>query len=343
MGQLILRTSVVAGGAIVDGTSYNVTGPAVAVPTTVEGLGFKNGIIDSGTPGNVFTRANWSRGFPGECDWRWSTTRTLSRTRALRFDPAGLNSSPDNGRGTYTFDHGASGLTQEYFSCNYYWTMTNACQWKLRRGNYIDDVVDGQDPSWYTSCNTQSGFNIFLNVFNQNVVGNPIQDASAGVWPNGTWFRCQIFFTVNSPAGTANGTWRLVVTRISDGAVIQDYTFSGINFKGNAPAVGIFRYSVMQNYLGNSLVASHDHGNCIIDMDDIYLSSVASGTGAFVRAELCNNATFASATKTSGPCKINSIGGTTWNVEANQGPNSISDYTHWALFNAANTPTMVAV
>lgn len=340
---------------MVDGDTISRTGPASTLPTTIEWLGGLGGVIDSGTNGVHFTRTNWSQLYASLSDWNWSTSRTLSRSKSLLFDAQATG----DGRGTYFFDHGASGISEEYFSCNYYWEVPSAIisgggglQWKIRRGHFDVDVVDAQDPSWYTSSN-RGGVALFLAVFNQDATHTPDTIvpgyhflAGGPRPPENTWMRVETWTKVNSPAGTANGTWRLKITNLSTGATVCDETFTGLNFVGNSPAVSNLRYCVMQNFLGNSTIGGPDHGDAKIWMDDVYIASVASGSNAFVHAELCNNSVYASSTIRRA-CKVNSIAGTDWSVTLN-GPLSVfgvSDLTglYLALFDSSNTPTMRAV
>lgn len=329
----------VGGGSLADGATVVVTGPSATLPSS-EWLGGKDGVIESGTPDTLFSRSGWSDGFPNNIsDWYYSTARTLNRSRALLFD----STIVADGRGTKSFDYGSSGITQEYRSCNYFWEVPaeqGDMQWKIWRGGVDLDMTDHIDPSWRWTT-MRSGITNSLTVYDQDTGGSEgsglhyFPDGS--VEPDGIWIRCECWVTVNSPLGTANGTFRARVTRVSDNEEITDTTITGLNFRGNSPAAGHLRYAHWQNYFGNG--GDIEHGNAKMHMDDIYMSRVASGTGAFVRAELVNNAVYASATAAPVICEVLSIEGTTWSVKLNGAGTG-----KWlALFNASNVPTMVAL
>lgn len=76
-----------------------------------------------------------------------------------------------------------------------------------------------------------------------------------------------------NPAGTANGSIRVKVTNLSTGSTILDNTLSSIITRGSGDPVS--RYHTMQNYLGNE---SPGGTRMFIDMEDIYISSVSSGS-----------------------------------------------------------------
>ena len=339
MGRLVLRTSGVVGGgggALTDGVSVNVTGPAETRPTTVEWFGDSDGIIESGSNGATFSRSGWTQAFSSEGEWKYSTTGANSRTKVLLVDYV-ANGSASNGRGTYYFDYGVGGYTDNYRSGHFYWDVPGSVpQWKIWRWAQTQNVTDLTDPSAYCAQVAGSG-DLFLNIYNQHSPTTNYMSASPSTqFLQNAWMRVESWFRCNSPAGTANGTHRFRVTNLSTGATVVDSSLSSILFRGNSPDPGGFRNAVWQHYNGNA--GTPDHGNAKIRMEEVMEQN------GWVRAELVNNATYASATKRS-LCKVNSIVGTTWNIKPNKGAYAISDYTHWALFGASSSsvPTMVAV
>lgn len=323
-------------GGTVDGSTVTVTGPTATVPDIVENFGLLGGVQDSGTPGAKFSRALWTQGFPdGEGDWKFTTSRLVgARSRSIVFDPL-ANGSPSNGRGTFYYDYGAAGISQEYRSCNFFWNVPGLRhQWKIWRGNHIQDVTDGADPSWYISSNG-AGVPLFISVYAQDSLHWIPTDPRP---PENQWFRLELFITHNSPLGTANGVARLRATSIATGAVLFDQTVTGIRFRGTGAAA--LRWGPWQNYLGNS-GTTVDHANASITMDGIYASAMRAGVGAFVRAELCDNASYAASSKRV-PCRVNSIVNGEWSVTLDRGhhvPTNLAGL--WlALFDANNSPTM---
>lgn len=196
----------------------------------------------------------------------------------------------------------------------------------------------------------------FVNVYDQDPTitrywgTNPF--GGENVYHENENFRLETWFISNSNTSTANGTFKVKVTRLSDGVVRASSIFTNILYRGPLADNGPDRYSVLQNFLGNAANYGYpnDYGDAKVSMDDIYIASTTTGTNAFVRAELVNNATYASATKHA-ICEVISIVGTTWSVKVNC-PSAIFGSSnaaglYLALFdnNIANsdTPTMVAI
>lgn len=334
MGVLVLRSSAVP-ATVADGATITRTGPSASLPTTVEFLGGSGGIIESGTNGVHFTRSGWSQLFASLSDWQYSTANPLSRTKTLRFDTAVTG----DGRGTYFFDHGTSGVSEEYTSCNYYCDRGSATQmqWKVKRLMPNEDTTDATLPSWYVAA-WYNGPGSFINHWS---TGQSATDYLTSDIPTNTWVRVETWTVISNPAGTANGSIRVKVTNLSTGSTILDNTLSSIITRGSGDPVS--RYHTMQNYLGNE---SPGGTRIFIDMEDIYISSVSSGSNAFVRAELCNNSVYANAT-VKRLCKVNSITGTDWNVTLN-GPSAVFGTSnlsglYLALHPASGTPTMALI
>lgn len=325
-------------GAIADGDTIVRTGPSATKPSIIEWLGGSGGVIDSATADADFSRTGWSKSFTDISRWTYNTGRTFNRSKSLLAD--NKYPTPTDGRKTWFYDYGASGVTEEYRSCNFYCDRGSATtfQWKIWRLLPAELETDGQDPSWYIA-NWYNGYgNAFLNVYNQD--GGGTRDLSTLAPFNG-WFRLEVFWTCNTPNGTSNGTIRFKCTNRSTGATVFDDTFSSVNFRGSTGPPPVHRYACWQNYLGNETPTDTQ---LRVYMDDIYMSAVASSTGAFVRAELCNNGTYASAT-ISEICEVTGISGTDWSVKLNKGQHASSDLTglYLALFPASGSPTMVAV
>jgi hypothetical protein len=138
-------------GELIDGQSYSFTSnDSIAAPPTVEFLGALGGVIDGGTPGEHFTRANWAMLDPrGRSNWQWSTTRTRNRSRTLYYDGVargeGLGAD-GNCRGSYQYDVGPGGWKELYVSPSVYWQVNPSYpnfQWKTFR---LQTVMDGAVP-----------------------------------------------------------------------------------------------------------------------------------------------------------------------------------------------------
>jgi hypothetical protein len=316
--------------AVEDGATIEVQGPAVGQLPIVEWLGGRDGHIDSATPDATFGKAGWNPSFPGLAEWQYSTTRVLSRSRSIVADTD--YQTQGEGRRTYFFDFGSAGVEQQYFSANYYVDTGSATelQWKILRLLPQQLEVDGQDPSWYTAQWMSGG--TFMNEYGDGST-HWMPDNSV---PFNEWIRIEIWFTGSAP-GTADGSWRRRVTRISDGTVVHDSTFSGIQWKTQQSPV--FRYACLQNYLGNE---SPEGTRLRAYMDDVYLSAVPSGTGAFVRAELIDAPSVSAATHRA-ICEVSSISGTTWSVILNQGTLASVSGAYLALFGAADTDATATV
>ncbi len=337
-GNIVYSRTLPRPSGIVDGSTVSVTGPSASVPS-YEWLGGLNGVIQSGTPGAVFSRTNWIplSGYGTQPNWYYSTARSLSRSQSL----LASNQTPTVGGGikTYSYDNGASGASEEYFSCNYYLDtgVASQMQWKIRRFMPTEDTTDGTVPSWYTA-RWVSGPGSFVNRW---ATGSSSSDSIGTEYPINAWFRFESWTVVSSPVGTANGSIRVKCTNLSTGATVFDFTESSIITRGSGDPV--YRYTVMQNYLGNETPTNTPLS---VNMEDVYISTVSSGSGAFVRAELCNNSVYSSATVTR-VCQVSSIVGTTWNVVLN-GPYSAFGQTtlsglYLALFPSSGSPTMVVV
>lgn len=339
MAILILRSTVVP-ATIADGATITRTGPSATKPSIIEWLGGSGGIIDAATADADFSRTGWSKSFTDISRWTYNTGRTFNRSKSLLAD--NKYPTPTDGRKTWFYDYGASGVTEEYRSCNFYVDTGSATafQWKIWRLLWREMEVDGEDPSWYIS-NWYNGYgDLFFNVYNQD--GGGTRDAG-WIAPFNEWLRVEIWFSCNTPAGTSNGSFRVKVTRRSDGSTIGDTTWTSLNFRGATGPPPVHRYACWQNYLGNE---SPSETQLRVYMDDIYMSAVSSGAGAFVRAELCNNSNYSSATIKE-ICEVTGISGTDWSVKLNKGQHSSSDLTglYLALFptGMSASPTMVAV
>jgi len=294
--------SITGGSALVDGGSFSFTSnDSNAAPATREFLGGLTGPIQSGTTGTHFTRTNWTQLFATLSDWTYDTGNQLHsrRPKSLFFNPA-ANGEVEEGRGTYFYDNGASGFIEEYYSCYYYITMNNfTTQWKARRWNWEADVVDNRQPQGYTAAHIANP--IFLNVFGDPGGNYPsinpgvyyIPDESGTYsYPVNQWFRFETWVKINT-TGNLDGTFRLKLTLVPSGTVQFDSTKTGIRWRDYSSTSNPFRYSVIQNYFGNNTSAT----SCRARMQDLYISSVSSGTGAFRRVELINASTPAAATK----------------------------------------------
>lgn len=324
---------VPAGGAVADGDSVVRTGPAATIPTRVEWLGGLGGAIDSAEPDEEFARANWTKSFTTESRMRYTTERPLSRATSLHAD----NHWPtSDGRKTWYYDYGASGVTQEYRSCNFYCDngVATQFQWKIWRGSYVNNESDGSVPNWYIAS-WLGGPGAFFAHFNTDDGGNHTTSLATEA-PLKTWFRMEVFWT-SGTVNTADGSARIRFTRISDGEVLLDVTQTGKEFRSTADAV--YRYAIWQNYLGN---ATPGETQLDVYMDDIYMSAVSSGTGAFVRAELIDSDDYDTATKFA-ICEVEDITGTDWTVKLNKGPYDMADLTHLAMFDASGAATVVAL
>jgi len=308
-----LAPSVVdtSGGAIVDGANYSFTSNvSISAPPSYEWLGGSGGNIDSGTPGSIWSRSGWRILFTPYSQWRWSSSRTLSRTLTLSYDGT-AEGETGNARGSYHHDIGATGWGEMYSSCNYYWQMIpnqTQCQWKIMRwqtqtdhtGGGGPEVVDGYGPSAYIAA-PQLNDDFFLNNFFTGGAGGStlyFSPAAAPTIPHNTWIRIETYMKENSPAGTANGLFRCKVTRCSDGAVLWTASSSNRIWRGSSDPADVFRYLIYQNYFGNGAgINGNVWENSVIFMDDLFHSWVAPGsTGGQRRIEMINAPTHAAAT-----------------------------------------------
>lgn len=331
-------------GTFTDGVQVTVTGPTItASPSVVEFLGGAGGAIASGTPGVEFARTNWSKLDGVNLPWRFSTTRTLHRSRSLLFDAQAEN----DGRGTYFFNYG-SGIVQEYYSANYYWEPgvgVTDMQWKIRRltnatAVEVDDsgVVDHEDPSWRVTTMMPGGaFALSTVVYDQDTTHHNHADAGVHLFdgepyaPVNVWMRYEHWWTSNSSPGAADGSIRVRITRLDNGTEVCDQTFTGIIYRGAGADDGAHQYASLQNYFGNG-VGGPEHGNAKMYMDDILLQAKTSGVGAYVRGEILNNAVYATST-IHNPMPVTVVG-TQWTFIPN------GNGTHVALFDQANNMTI---
>ncbi len=339
-------------GTAADNAIISVTGPAATLPTLREWLGGATGVIESATNGAAFSRANWSPLGAGST-WYYTQARPNNRIQCLVFDST-INL---HYAGTQFYDHGAAGFTDLYTSCNYYCETPAAVsnfQWKIKRwmpnlsyeGDPEPDVRDGINPSAYISRYkiwTES----FINVFNEDPTVTRWY-STGQTWPMNAWFRLETWMSRNAVIGAATGYYRIKCTRLSDGVVTCDQSYTNVLWRG-ASATVPHRYDTYQNYCGNAADSGYprDWGDAKIYMEDILSQAHASATdgSSQVRAELCNNAVYNSATKRI-PCYTESIVGTTWNVRLNGPANYFGSNLsgmYLALFPASGTPTMVQI
>lgn len=343
------------GGVLIDGATVTVQGPAATLPPVRESLLGVNGVINTGTVGAEFLRPNWSKLGPGS-RWFYSNARTLKRPKTLVFDST-INL---HYAGTQFYDHGPAGITDNYESVDYYCETPDAVanfQWKVKRGmplldhdgGFTPDVTDGINPSWITS-RYKSSDTSWCTFYNEDP---PI---SAGPyftpdqkWPMNAAFRMETWWSRNNPVSAANGRWRMKCTRLDTGATVVDFQRTNIVLRGPA-AIVPHRLSCFQNYCGNAddFGFPRAWGDTKIFMGDIYNASHPSAVdgSAQVRAELCNNAIYANASKRA-QCNVNSIVGTDWSVELN-GPFEYFGTAdlrglYLALFPASGVPTMRAI
>lgn len=365
MGVFILRSSSAGGGgggSISDGASVSVTGPSATLPSQ-EWLGGLNGFVDGNTAGEEFmndARAGWSLLAPSTSKRpTFSTEQILNRTKSVMFDTRNSTEYKQ----TLFFDTGASGYVSMYTSAYIYLTHEDILtgqylQWKMIRWYNAADVQDGTNGNsfrgyYLTQQIRPTGTDndlLFTGFQNAGSVGSPnivqaTKYPTPGFPKKDAWYRYETWLVKNSSPGTADGYFRAKCTNASTGATVTDNSYSDIILNGNADD-GNFRYLVLQNYFGNAqdggFGSSHDNLYACAWWDDIYVAWDTSTRSTPPRVELVDNATYASATVRLN-CKVNSIVGTTWNIEVNKGRMADLTGKYWAFFAAgSSTPSMVA-
>lgn len=355
------RTLPRPSGVISDGDSVTVTGPSATLPNQ-EFLGGLNGFIDGNTLGEEFmndARSGWSLLAPSTSKRpTFDNEQTLNRSKAVMFDTRNSTEYKQ----TLFFDTGASGFVSMYISACIYLTHEDIqtgqyLQWKMIRWYNQADVLDGANGNtmrgYYLSQQIRPAATandlLFTGFQNAGSVGSPnvIQATKypTGFPKKGAWYRYETWLVKNSAPGAADGYFRVRCTNVSTGVATGDDSYSDIILNGNADD-GNFRYAVLQNYFGNAqdggFGSSHDNLYACAWWDDIDIVWSSSARSTPPRAELVDNATYASAgVRTS--CKVNSISGTSWNISVNKGRHANLTGKYWALFAAgSNTPTMVA-
>jgi hypothetical protein len=310
---------------LVDGASYRFTSTvSIGAPPTVEFLGGRNGVIDSGTVDDVFAREGWAELFRRASDWKWKDDRTRNRSRALRYSGQEQGEIHDNARGTYQYDFGPAGCTEIYVSTNYYWQVAtgfNRMQWKMFRYQQQMDgsqpeVVDGHAPSGYWSVMVDQATMPFSQFHTDIGQTAHWPSPDSGAPPQGQWFRLQFYMKVNSPVDAHNGVGRLEITD-SSGTQLRLLHFTDVNYRNASDNSNPFRYFIYQNYFGNGDQGDSPGGNIwgdtVLWMDDHYLACSTTGTSALHRVEISDG--------TSEPViqRITAASGTSRTIEVNMG------------------------
>jgi hypothetical protein len=322
-------------GGAADGATYSFTSPVSAsAPPSKEFLGGSGGVIVSGTTNTAFSRTGWTK-LSGStvADWYYNTTRSLNRSKSLVYDGAArgeVDTPGGNARGSQQYDTGASGFKKLSTSVWYYWDWPHLdatqTQWKIMRWQTEDDppgpqVVDCVRPSAYLSSH-QSYTNTFFSVFSTVAAACDQQttfSSGAQLMPRNGWFKLVTYVQENTPAGTANGAFRVQVTEYANPA--NTWTINSTNriFRTATDNSNVFRYPVFQNYLGNSLGLYGAWENSLIYMDDMYMGWVTSLSDTLYRVEMIDTGNIATASHPGVIQAITAASGTAWSVTLNAG------------------------
>lgn len=356
--SLVVRASSFAGifsggggGAIGDGDIVAFTGPAVTKPA-IEFPGGPSGTIATASVGTVFAglRPGWSDLVTFSRRPTISSERFLNRPHSIICDTRGT----DEYKQTLFYDVGAGGYKSLYKSCWYYLdhdTLPSGyLQWKVDRFCRLQTVVDGNDNQTYmTNRRNVAGFMNWFNNGGANNFNMWWDDPGMTQLPGrGAWYRYETWLRYNSAPGAADGYFRIKVTDTT-GAVVADNVRSNITYLSAGDTTNPYRWVVLQQYTGNADVgqppgAGNGNANAVIWMDDLYISTSPTNSGENIRAELCDSATYASATKRT-ICEITGIVGTTWSARMNKGVHTPVDLRGlWMhLFNSNESTTVIQV
>lgn len=279
------RVDVVKASAFSHGDSVTITGSGFGSHTLdLAFAGGADGHIETTSLGNDASFGNWY--LPTGAPFITKQIVNDNQTRGKVWFTSDVGSSVYDA--TIGYDYGADipEQTRIYIS---WWTkkdsLNNVGQWKLLRLNSTNSITDGHPqmrffawPAADDQHSTQSDATTGTTYFG---VGNmPTGDDS--------WYRVEVEI-LTSTQGVKNGN---VGQRLHHAGVIANKTWS---YSGDAspkwPTIRTydssarFRWILFQNYLGNGI----NDGD--IWHDDHYIQ-----VGTFKRVELCDSATYASAT-----------------------------------------------
>lgn len=256
------------GGAIADGDSYSFTGPSSTSNTTAKyfagGLG---GPIDAGTVDADASLSGWT--LSGNYWPKFDTSQLLSRTRALGFEESyHWAANPENSASFgMSYDLG-DGFAEMFFSgnvrfgCNTSANLT-ALQWKMFRLMPTASVVD-TSPMIYAARWKDAG-----PQFIQVTPDGTFWVDGLGGFPNfntDEWYHVEFWCQPESSASAGDGAWTMKWWRLSDGALVVDFSDSGVN---NYDSATRMRWFTLQNYFGNA--APHVEGGSVDRVTDFTL------------------------------------------------------------------------
>lgn len=265
-------------GTVSDGQNINVSGSEFGSHNlNVEWLGGNSGPIESGTIGQIPTRANWLFG-TSWADTYFSDDYAHSGTKSLKV-------STDNTayNGDLRYDSGINmGPGEDIFVS--WWVRrehAGSGQWKMFRLDFENDITDGPYQLVMFNWDTQKQFIVRPG---PDIEENSWQDWSPP-YPSedGRWYRLDLRIHT-SDFGQNNGIYAMSMHDPTSGGAVATETWTGrMSF---ADSAGFYRWFLWQNYTGNGIISQTTW------FDDIY---VQVGTRARVEigdASNWSNCTF---------------------------------------------------
>lgn len=262
-------------GTISDGESISITGSGFGVgPSNVEWLGGAGGNIESGTPGNSFSKTDWavdgSFNIP-----KYSSAQYHSGSKSIYCNP--VADGDYNSIFKYGLPVPVSSTGKLFLS---FWVRMSPSagkgwnQWKINRFSALDTIKDGLNQLVLSSWDDgEKGTQLCVD---PNVVSYTSVSVEP-VYTTDTWQRIDIWIE----AGATNGSF--TITQYISGVSKRIDTVSPYPTHRSGSA---WNYIIWQNYLGNG-----SSGEADIFYDDIYISN-----GSQARVEIGNAATYSACT-----------------------------------------------
>jgi len=336
---------------LTDGSNFTFTSNSTILhgKTTVF-MGGLNGINNTVTIGDAFDQ-HFPTGFQANSTnvvtgWQivplfFRSSGSLSRNTCLQTH---ITVDGDgSGRPQYMYDTGGT-YTELYARYNVKCVINDPnitqFQWKRERPSQNGTVTDGVGNASVLSGWYNTPGDSYLTYFNTAGTSQStwyFGDHGQSDLPNGGdgWFIMETWAVPNTNPGTANGKYLCRTTNVSTGTV-TDRLVTGWMPYSNTDSSN-YRWWVMQNYFGNGAgTGVGEYPNVTLYIDDLYVSSVATGTGACERVILGNASTIGACTQFA-LCPIVSKSGTDLTVNINKGYLSATTGLYLYEYDSTNT------
>jgi hypothetical protein len=262
-----------SGGAVGDDVIFTFPNPAaIAAPGgAYTFLGGASGYLNTGVSGTDCSSPptgwagpdNPSPGAgPGSYYPRFDNRFALSRANSLGFDSAYHDSTnPANGA-AFGFGYNAGAAYSEIYEHGYvYYGCRPDCtalQWKVFKEMWLPSIVDNTPQVNYSHWMNGDMFTITDSGGTPGASGSGVYFQGTAPFSQGMpafksadrqWYRWEYYHKVSTSDTASDGVVRIRMWRVTDGVLVMDNTFTGIDDFDSARR---YQYFEKQNYFGNS-------------------------------------------------------------------------------------------